>query len=52
MAVHRLWVVFICLSGLFLIGKYFLEVMLLLLFELVFLIGFFFEGSVCLEEGD
>lgn len=39
MAVHRLWVVFICLSGLFLsIGKYFLEVMFLLLFELVFLL--------------
>lgn len=37
MAVHRLWVVFICLSGLFFsIGKYFLEVMLLLLFGLVF----------------
>lgn len=54
MAVHRLWVVFICLSGLFFsIGKYFLEVMLLLLlFGLVFFIGFFFEGSVCLEEGD
>ena len=52
-AVHRLWVVFICLSGLFFsIGKYFLEVMLLLLFRLVFFIGFFFEGSVCLEEGD
>lgn len=53
MAVHRLWVVFICLSGLFFsIGKYFLEVMLLLLFGLVFFIGSFFEGSVCLEEGD
>lgn len=32
MAVHRLWVVFICLSDLFLsIGKYFLKLMLLLL---------------------
>lgn len=55
MAVHRLWVVFICLSYLFLsIGKYFLELMLLLLllFGLVFFIGFFFESSVCLKEED
>ena len=58
MAVHRLWVVFICLSYLFLsIKKYFLELMLLLLlllllFGLVFFIGFFFESSVCLKEGD
>ena len=55
MAVHRLWVVFICLSDLFLsIGKYLLDVMLLLLFGLVFFffLGFFFESSVCLKEGD
>ena len=54
MAVQRLWVVFIFLSDLFLsIGKYFLDVMLLLLlFGLVFFIGFFFESSVCLKEGD